>query len=77
MPETSHLKSKTQSPPALKLIEFGMASTAMAFQDQHYIYDGSQTSDDTGLSIGAHESAWLADLVGPMSSNKLKPPPHS
>jgi hypothetical protein len=49
---------------ALKLIEFGMASTAMAFQDQHHIYDGSQTSDDTGLSIGAHESAWLADLVG-------------
>ena len=36
----------------------------MAFQDQHYIYDGSQTSDDTGLSIGAYESAWLADLVG-------------
>jgi hypothetical protein len=49
---------------ALKLIEFGMTSTAMAFQDQHYIYDGSQTSDDTGLSIGAYESAWLADLVG-------------
>jgi hypothetical protein len=49
---------------ALKLIEFGMASTAMAFQDQHYICDGSQTSDDTGLSIGAHESAWSADLVG-------------
>jgi hypothetical protein len=41
-----------------------MASTAMAFQDQHYVYDGSQISDNTGLSIGAHESAWLADLGG-------------
>jgi hypothetical protein len=32
-------------------------------QDQYYIYDGDQSLDEKGLTIGGYESAWLADLV--------------
>jgi hypothetical protein len=40
-----------------------MVNTLLTFQDQYYIYDGDQSLDDRGLTIGGYESAWLADLV--------------
>jgi hypothetical protein len=47
----------------LELIRFGMENTLMTFQDQYYIYDGDQSLEEKGLTIGGYESAWLADLV--------------
>jgi hypothetical protein len=47
----------------LALIRFGMENTLLTFQDQDYIYDGDQSLDEKGLTIGGYESAWLADLV--------------
>ena len=46
------------------MIQFGMKSTFVAFQDKYYEYDGDKLPKDRGLTIGAYESAWLADLVG-------------
>ena len=40
-----------------------MENTLLTFQDQYYIYDGDQSLDEKGLTIGGYESAWLADLV--------------
>jgi hypothetical protein len=47
----------------LALVRFGMENTLLTFQDQYYIYDGDQSLDEKGLTIGGDESAWLADLV--------------
>jgi hypothetical protein len=47
----------------LSVIRFGMEDTILTFQDQYYIYDGDQSLDEKGLTIGGYESAWLADLV--------------
>jgi hypothetical protein len=40
-----------------------METTLLTFQDQYYIYDGDQSLDEKGLTIGGNESVWLADLV--------------
>ena len=48
----------------LDMIQFGMKSTYIMFQDQYYEYDGDQDPEDRGLTIGGFESAWLADLAG-------------
>jgi hypothetical protein len=40
-----------------------MLQSIHIFQDQYYIYDGDQSLDEKGLTIGGYESAWLADLV--------------
>jgi hypothetical protein len=47
----------------LELICFGMENTLLTSQDQYYIYDGDQSLDEKGLTIGGYESAWPADLV--------------
>jgi hypothetical protein len=47
----------------LELIRFGMENTLLTSQDQYYIYDGDQSLDEKGLTIGGYESGWLADLV--------------
>jgi hypothetical protein len=47
----------------LALIRFGVENTLLTFQDQYCIYDGIQSLDEKGLTIGGYESAWLADLV--------------
>jgi hypothetical protein len=47
----------------LALIRFGMENTLLTIQDQYYIYDGDQSLDEKGLTMGGYESAWLADLV--------------
>jgi hypothetical protein len=47
----------------LELIRFWMENTLLTFQDQYYVYDGDQSLDEKGLTIGGYESAWLADLV--------------
>ena len=36
-------EAKATISTALELIEFGMTSTVMTFQDKYYIYDGSPT----------------------------------
>jgi len=48
----------------LDLIKFGMQSTLLAFVDKCYEHDGDGDPEEKGLTIGGHESAWLADLVG-------------
>ena len=45
------------------MIKFGMKSTFLNFQDQCYECADSDDPDNKPLSIGAYESAWLADLV--------------
>jgi hypothetical protein len=40
-----------------------MENTLLTFQDQYSIYDGDQSLDEKGLTIGGYESVWLADLV--------------
>ncbi len=47
----------------LKLIQFGMNSTLMTFQEKYYEYGGGMEMQDKALTIGGYESAWLADLV--------------
>ena len=47
----------------LKMIEFGMSTTFIQFQDQYWLYGGGMVMDMKGLTIGGFESAWLADLV--------------
>jgi hypothetical protein len=47
----------------LELIRIGMENSLLTFQDQYYIYDGDQSLDKKGLTIGGYESGWLADLV--------------
>ena len=48
----------------MEMIRFGMNSTYLMFQDSYYQYDGDHDIQDVALSIGAFESAWLADIVG-------------
>jgi len=48
----------------LDLIKFGMQSTLLTFVDKCYEHDGDRDPEENGLTIGGHESAWLADLVG-------------
>ena len=48
----------------LEMIQFGMRSTLLCFQDQYYEYDAAKNPTEKGLSIGSYESAWLADLAG-------------
>jgi len=48
----------------LDLIKFGMQSTLLTFVDKCYEHDGDRNPEEKGLTIGGHESAWLADLVG-------------
>jgi hypothetical protein len=40
-----------------------MENTLLTFQDQYYMYDGDQSLDEKGLTIGGCESAWLSDFV--------------
>ena len=47
----------------LEIIQFGMRYTFLNFQGEYYEYDPSEDPEEKGLSIGAYESAWLADLV--------------
>ena len=48
----------------MQMIQFGMQSTYLIFQDNYYEYDGDQDPVNRGLTIGGFESAWLSDLVG-------------
>jgi len=43
------------------LIKFGMQSTLLAFVDKNYECDGDRDPEETELTIGGYESAWLAD----------------
>ncbi len=46
----------------LDLIKFGMANTLIQFCRVYYLNDGDKDMEDRGLTIGAYEAAWLADL---------------
>ena len=48
----------------LEMIQFGMRSTLLTFQDQYFEYDATDNPEEKGLAIGSYESAWLADLAG-------------
>mmetsp|Transcript_5125 Transcript_5125/g.11175 ORF Transcript_5125/g.11175 Transcript_5125/m.11175 type:complete len:173 (+) Transcript_5125:426-944(+) len=47
----------------LDLINFGISSTMITFQDRYYECGGNEEEEDKGLMIGGYEPAWLADLV--------------
>ena len=47
----------------LEMIQFGMRHTFLNFQGEHCEHDPWEDPEEKRLSIGAHESAWLADLV--------------
>ena len=46
----------------LILIEFGMSSTLLNFQEKHYEY-GDECLETKGLEIGGYESSFSADFV--------------
>ena len=62
--KTLPMSHKPTIEACLKLIQFGMKSTFLNFQERYYEYDGNQDPENRGLTIGGYESAWLADLVG-------------
>jgi len=46
------------------LNKFGMQSTPLAFVDKNHECDSDRDPEEKVLTIGEHESAWLADLAG-------------
>ena len=56
-------KKKKKIKWCLDLIQFGMRSTLLNFQDCFFEYKGNGYKDNIGLAIGGYESAFLADLV--------------
>ena len=47
----------------LKMIEFGMASCLITFDDKYFEYRGKDYENDKGLAIGGYKSSFLANLV--------------
>ena len=56
-------KKKKKIHWCLDLIQFGMRSKLLNFQDRFFEYKGNGYKNDIGLAIGGYESAFLADLV--------------
>ena len=46
------------------MIQFGMNSTYVRFQDRYYHCDGDMDPDNRAITIGGYESAFISDLVG-------------
>ena len=46
----------------IRLIQFGMNSALMIFQEKYYKYGGGIDMQEKGLTIGGCESAWLVNL---------------
>ena len=63
-------ESKITVEKCLELVKFGMGHTLVQFRGKYFEYGGSEDPNERGLTIGGHESAWLADLVAAYALEK-------
>ena len=45
------------------MIEWGMRTNFLTFDGKYYLYGREEDLEDKGISIGAYEGAFMADLV--------------
>ena len=55
-----------------RMIQFGMSSLILVFQDKYFEYEKSSSIDEKGLVIKRYKSAFLADLVASYLLNYVK-----